>query len=313
MPVAKLHFTGIVLFTAARKRALLLDARKGKASSNPSHPIPAHYSYIRFPMEDFDAANSDVVPTTVAGIDLLDGNAKEFGFVLLNDEEVKLVGSLTTTPLTIDETAPHDPSQGPQNDLEKRLYRWVSNPKHFASADIQVKSDYSVDDPPNVNAYIDVANGKMYPFFGTRPPTIWEFKAPGNGGAGLSAQALAQVIIKEVEYGTGGLAFHFRKYGTTYDANQKGLRFLGGRELTIVIGNSPHDGIMLKHKANPHNPDFHYELYYDYLTPQPQVSRIPHLFGVDSNNHGGHAFALSHRHLPDLGGDNCPPCDPGQP
>lgn len=309
MPKLQVLFTGIEIFAqppggAPKERTLLVDAREGGG-----HGIPPHCAFLRFDMNDYDEANSDRRPDLQLGKikDPLLGET-EWGVVFLNAEEVKFIGGFDEKQLEHEKgnAEPQKPDEA-----NEHWWHWVADPNDFCGQPVSILEKYLGRDPDEIAAYVDIDVGFLRPRFLLHKTKVWEFK-PELGKK--TVQALAQVVQKELTYDPrAGLAVHFRHFRSEYDPNQRGLRFKSGGRVSVVIGNLTEDGLHMKPKK-PHSPDHHFLLYYKYLNIHLDEYPIPYLIDDD----GGHGSdereerQAEHRYGPrDIGGDNCPPIDPG--
>ena len=307
MATIRVFHTGIILFANLKSRALLPDARCGHGTHDHSMPGPAaggggrqrdvdpHFAYIRFaPYEAFNRTASSVEPQAFKGIDLVDGKFKTCGLVQLYRKAIHIEGKFKDDYLTYERRTPA--GEEPADAKERGVYYWVPNPQRFcADPNITISSEYLDDDPKRgIAAYVDIPFGHVEPFFGSTIPRVWAFRPRARGNRDHT-QALAQVVLKTLTVANGAVALVFRTFG---EKEKTKLVFKAGKDVDIVVGNSTVDNMLLRPKAAPRSPDLHFDIYYDYLCPAQQTRPLPHL-------------KVKRRGTPDLGGDNCPPIDPG--
>ena len=301
--------TGLIILANFQTRALLLEQRCGShARGGPDYghqhdhgmnaqasveQLPPHEPYIRFDMDHL--RSSTVPPFQFDGVDVIDGQLKRFGVVLLRREEIELVGKFKDKRLDVRTNTPA--GEAPADEDEKGLYYWVANPRQFCQDDdITVKSEYLDDDPARgIASYIDVHAGTMRAVFGPRKPRVWAFR-PRARGERDHAQALASAVVKTLVIdGNQPVRLRLRRFGEKQADRE--LVFEKPDRLNIVIGNSTMDNILGRPKVRPRAPDNHFSHYYEYLCPEQRIRPVPHQ-------------KRGRRRIPDHGGDDCPTIDP---
>lgn len=260
-------FTGIVLLLGPDRvsqhvTAVLVNGTQASVASDGT-ALPAHYAWLRFPLDALDGASTAVVDRTVT----IDGH--EYGVVLLKGVSVALPES-DDRDLILDDGVPGDVAAATADNA--RFLWWVSHIGQLWEGSHTLRDGVAGPhpDPQLLSARVSLNRGTL------ATDTLTEENVAFTTSTRISPHPIAHTVALTLNARSRRFVIRL----DSFDGSTRERRLVlnapkNGDDLRLMIANTtaedPEGGSYHVHNG----PDRHYELYYRLFVDAPADMPVP--------------------------------------